>query len=78
MASIGPHTPALTLILSQFQGQVITLVPHSSSTPLLIVMAFRVHRMKIIACSHVWCAQSDQEHLQKVTARTRVLEQILA
>lgn len=59
MATTGPRTPALTLILNQFQGQAVTLTPHSFTTPLLTVMAFHVHHMRIIACSHVLYAQSD-------------------
>ena len=78
-------TLALILILNQFQGQAVTLIPHSFTTLLLIVMGFHVHRMRIIVCSHVWCAQSDQEHdciyisqLNMLPYRTKVLECVLA
>ena len=58
-ATIDPRTPALTWTQNRFQGQQVMWAVHSFTTRLPIATASRVHRMKAIASSHVWCAQSD-------------------
>ena len=59
---IGQGILALTLLQNWFQGQAVTLIPHSFITLLPTAMASPVHCMKITACSHVWCAQGDAAH----------------
>ena len=58
-ATTDRHTPALTSIQKWSQGKAVIHVLHLFTTQLLTAMASRVHRMKIIASSHVLCAQSD-------------------
>ena len=58
-STTDPHTPVLTSTQKWFQGKAVIEIPHSFTTRLLIAMASCVHHMKIIACSHVLCAQSD-------------------
>ena len=59
-ATSDPHTPALTSIQKWFQGKAVIHILHLFTIQLLIAMASRVHRMKMVASSHVLCAQSDQ------------------
>ena len=57
---IDHRTTALMLIQKSFRGQVVTLIPPSSTIQLLTAMVFLAHRMKLTAHLHVLCAQSDQ------------------
>ena len=56
---IDHRTTALMLIQKSFRGQVMTLIPPSSTIQLLTAMVFLAHRMKLTAYLHVLCAQSD-------------------
>ena len=58
-STTDPHITVLTLIQNQFQGKAVIQILHFFTTRLLIAMASRVHRMKMVANSHVLCAQSD-------------------
>ena len=66
MTTTDPHTPVLTLIQNQFQGKAVIQIPPSFTKRLPIAMASPVHRMKIIACSIVLCAQSDLRYLYNI------------
>ena len=58
-ATTDPHTPALISTQKWFQGKAVMQILHLFTIRLLTAMASCVHRMKMVASSHVLCAQSD-------------------
>ena len=59
MATTDPPTLALILIQNQFQGKAVIQILHFFTTRLPTAMASCVHHMKMVASSHVLCAQSN-------------------
>ena len=64
MVTIGPRTPALTLLPNQFQVQAVVLIPLSSTIPSPTAMVLPVHHTKIIECLVVLCAQGNKVKYQ--------------